>query len=70
VDNINKLVGMLAESGTVATRDQAERIAIDVSGSVDAYISEILRTREELKSYKPLDPPMGGVSYKFIQDLG
>lgn len=68
-DNIDKLVAMLAETGTTATREQAERLAVRVSGSVDAYIAELERTRADLQDYKPLDPPPEGVSDKFSQPI-
>lgn len=68
-DNIDRLVEMLAESGTKATREQAERMAIRIAGSVDAYIAEKERWRAELKDYKPLDPPPGGIPSKFSDPL-
>lgn len=68
-DNIDKLVAMLAESGTIATREQAERLAIRVSGSVDAHIAELERTRAEIRDYEPLPEPPEGVSGKFSDPL-
>lgn len=65
-DNIDKLVAMLAESGTTATREQAERLAIRVAGSVDGYIAELARTRADLADYQPLD---GEPSDKFKAPL-
>lgn len=68
-DNLDKLVAMLAESGTVATREQAERLAIRVNGSVEAYIADLERTRAELDDYQPLEEPPDGVSEKFSQSI-
>jgi hypothetical protein len=64
-DNLDKLVAMLAESGTEATREQAERLAIRVAGSVDAYITDLETTRAGLKGYRPLEPGADGVPEKF-----
>jgi hypothetical protein len=68
-DNLDKLVAMLAQSGTVATREQAERLAVRVAGSVDAYISDLERTRAELSDYEPLEPGPEGVPEKFSQPI-
>lgn len=68
-DNLDKLVAMLAQSGTVATREQAERLAIRVAGSVDAYIADLERTRAELQGYRPLEPGPDGVPDKFSQPI-
>lgn len=65
-DNLDKLVAMLAESGTDATREQAERLAQRVSGSVEAHIAMIERRRAELADYKPLK---GEASDKFSAPL-
>lgn len=64
-DNLDKLVAMLAESGTVATREQAQRVAFRVAGGVDAYIAELERTRAELEGYRPIEPGAEGVPGKF-----
>lgn len=68
-DNIDKLVAILAESEIDATREQAERLAIRVSGSVDGYIAYLERTSAELKDYAPLPEPEEGVSGKFSDPL-
>ncbi len=68
-DNIDKLIAMLAESGTVATRKQAKRLAVRVAGSVDAYIADLERTRAELQDYQTLPEPPEGVSGKFSEPL-
>lgn len=68
-DNIDKLVAILAESDIDATREQAERLAIRVSGSVDGYIAYLERTSAELKDYEPLPVPTDGVSSKFSDPL-
>jgi hypothetical protein len=68
-DNLDKLVAMLAESGTVATRTQAQALAVRVAGSVDAYIAELERTRADLAGYQPLEPGPEGVPKKFSQPI-
>ena len=64
-DNLDKLVAMLAESGTVATREQAERMAVRVAGSVDAYIQRSEQFRDRVSSYQAPPQPEAGVSKKF-----
>jgi hypothetical protein len=64
-DNLDKLVAMLAESGTVATREQAERLAVRVAGSVDAYIQRSEQFRDRVAGYQAQPQPAGGVSKKF-----
>ena len=68
-DNLDKLVAMLAESGTVATREQAERLAIRVSGSVEAYLLRSEQFRSWAKNYRAPTQPEGGVSPKFSDPL-
>lgn len=68
-DNLDQLVAMLAQSGTVATREQAERLAVRVAGSVDAYLEDLKRTRAELAGYQPLEPGPDGVPEKFSQAI-
>lgn len=68
-DNLDRLVARLAESGTVATREQAERLAIRVAGSVDAYLEELDRTRAELQDYQPLESDPDKVPDKFKQTI-
>lgn len=68
-DNLDKLVAMLAESGTVATREQAERMAVRVAGSVDAYIQRSEQFRDRVESYQPQPQPAGGVSPKFSDPI-
>lgn len=65
-DNLDKLMAMLTEDGFTVTREQAERMAVRVAGSVDAYIADLERTRAQLKDYKPLD---GEPSDKFSAPL-
>lgn len=64
-DNLDKLVAMLADNGTVATREQAERMATRVAGSVDAYIQRSEQFQNRIAAYQPLPEPEGGVSKKF-----
>lgn len=68
-DNLDKLVAVLAESGTVATREQAERLAIRVSGSVDAYFEWLEHFRSMAKNYRAPPQPEGGVSNKFSDPI-
>lgn len=68
-DNLDKLVAMLAESGTVATREQAERMAVRVAGSVDAYIQRSEQFRGRVESYQPQPQPAGGESPKFSDPI-
>lgn len=68
-DNLDKMVAMLAESGTVATREQAERMAICVAGPVDAYIQRSEQFRDRVAGYQPQPQPAGGVSPKFSDPL-
>lgn len=68
-DNLDKLVAMLAENGTVATREQAERMAVRVAGSVDAYIRRSEQFRDRVAGYQPLPQPAGAVSPKFSDPI-
>ena len=54
-DNIDKLVAMLAESSTEATRERSARLALRVSVFFDAYIAMIERWRVEFADYKILE---------------
>lgn len=40
---LEQLVAALAVHGTIATQEQAERLAIRVSGSVEAYLADITK---------------------------
>lgn len=68
-DNLDKMVAMLAESGTVATREQAERMAVRVAGSVEAYIERSEQFRDRVAGYQPQPQPAGGVSPKFSNPI-
>lgn len=68
-DNLDNLVAMLAENGTVATREQAERMAVRVAGSVDAYIQRSEQFRDRVAGYQPLPQPAGGVSPKLSDPI-
>lgn len=69
MDELDELVAMLAESGTQATREQAEKLAIRVAGSVSAYIADIKKTRQEIDGYKPLGIPDAEVHDQFKDAL-
>jgi len=68
-DNLDRLVAVLAESGTVATREQAERLAVRVAGSVDAYIQRSEQFRDRVAGYRARPQPAGGVSSKFSDPI-
>lgn len=64
-DNLGKLLAMLAETGTVVTREQAERMATRVAGSVDAYIQCSEQFQRRISGYQAQPEPEGGVPKKF-----
>lgn len=68
-DKLDRLVAHLAKSGVVATREQAEALAIRVAGSVDTYLEDLEQTAAELEDYEPLESDPDQVPDKFKQPL-
>lgn len=69
LDKIDELLAMLAESGTVATQEQAQNLAIRVAGSVSAYIVDLKKTRHDIEKYQPLGIPESELHEKFKDAL-
>lgn len=68
-DNIGRLVAMLETDGLSVTREQAEKMASRISGSVDEYIVFLKLKDVESANYKPLDISPEEVPDKFKDDL-
>ena len=68
-DLVMTLVARLAQSGTVATPEQARALAVRVSGSVAAYLADLEHTSISLEGYTPLEPDPDKVPHKFKQRL-
>lgn len=60
---LEQLVAELAKHGTIATQEQAERLAIRVSGSVEAYLADMRKPTE------PDQEPLEGGDGKFMEPV-
>lgn len=63
---IAKLVELMRLNGLDVTPDQARQIAIRISGSVEAYLSESLAAQTLADNFQP---NTGACSDKFTEDL-